>query len=79
MDDLLFSKGLSLVGSNAISSVAVDHEGWALYPLGDEAQLDQADGEAPLQTAAVFVPLHMMPSPSASSSGSDSEDGEEPT
>ncbi|KAK9916860.1 hypothetical protein WJX75_008079 [Coccomyxa subellipsoidea] len=36
VDDLLLSKGLSLVGSNAISSVAVDHEGWALYPLDSQ-------------------------------------------
>ncbi len=75
MDDLLYSKGLSLVGSDAVSSVAIDHSGWALYPLGDEAQEEQEEGEAPMQTAAVFVPLHMMPSPSSSSaSGSDSEE-----
>ena len=75
VDDLLYSKGLSLVGSKAISLVAIDHEGWALYPLGDEAQEEQADGEAPLQTAAVFVPLHMMPA--ASSSSEDEENNDE--
>ncbi|EIE26255.1 hypothetical protein COCSUDRAFT_64407 [Coccomyxa subellipsoidea C-169] len=75
VDGLLYSKGLSLVGSSAVSSVAIDHSGWALYPLGDEAQEEQEEGEAPMQTAAVFVPLHMMPSPSSSSaSGSDREE-----
>ncbi len=59
---------LSLVGSSAVNSVAIDHKGWALYPLGDESQQEVANGEAPMQTAAVFVPLHMMPEASESDS-----------
>lgn len=75
MDNLLHSNGILLVGANAVSSVAVEHEGWALYPLGDEKQQDE--GQAKLQTAAAFVPLHMMPAESSSSSSSESESEED--
>ncbi len=74
VDDLLYMNNLSLVGSSAVNSVAVDHEGWALYPLGDESQQEVANGDAPMQTAAVFVPLHMMPAASESESDTAQED-----
>ncbi|BDA41198.1 hypothetical protein COCOBI_01-8530 [Coccomyxa sp. Obi] len=74
VDDLLYMNNLSLVGSSAVDSVAVDHKGWALYPLGDESQQELANEEAPMQTAAVFVPLHMMPAASESESDTAEED-----
>ncbi len=71
VDDLLEGKGLRLVGASAVNAVAVEHDGYALYPLADEEDMDHAQG---LQTSAAFVPLHMLGDDDSSECSAD-EDG----
>ncbi len=68
---MLEGKGLRLVGASAVNAVAVEHDGYALYPLADEEDMDHAQG---LQTSAAFVPLHMLGDDDSSECSAD-EDG----
>ena len=65
VDDLLEGRSVRLFGQTASSAVAIEHVGYALYPLADEEGADHAQG---LQTSAAFVPLHMLGGDSSGSS-----------
>ncbi|KAK9806368.1 hypothetical protein WJX72_011734 [[Myrmecia] bisecta] len=70
VDDLLESYGISVVGPNAVHVIAMEHQGYELYPMADENSLDGSYDR--FKTAAAFVPAHML-----ASTGSDSEEGSE--
>ena len=72
VDDLLQDRGVRLVGQAASSAVAIEHAGYALYPLADEDGADHAQG---LQTSAAFVPLHMLGDDSSSESSDEAGGG----
>ena len=69
MDDLLAAHGLRLLGADAVSVVTVDHAGFQLFPLDEDAL--PACGGAAAQTAAALVPLAMVPCSSSSDDGSE--------
>jgi hypothetical protein len=64
VDDLLRGHGVQLSGPAAAVSVAIEHEGYALYPLGDDDVVEGANEG--IVTQAVLIPLHMMPDESSS-------------
>ena len=65
VDDLINSSGNCLLGKPACNAVAIDHEGYALWPLDDD---DNGGQTEVMLTAAVFVPLHMIPCDDSTSS-----------
>ena len=65
VDDLIESSGHCIVGTPTCHGVAIEHEGYALWPLAD----DDNDGQTQdMLTAAVLVPLHMIPCDDSTSS-----------
>ncbi len=69
VDDLLAAHGLRVLGAGAVSAVALDHAGFQLFPL-DEDALPACGGSA-AQTAAALVPLAMVPCSGSSDGGSE--------
>ena len=69
MDDLLAAHGLRVLGADAVSAVTVDHAGFQLFPLDEDAL--PACGGGAAQTAAALVHLAMVPGSSSSDDGSE--------
>ena len=65
VDGLLEGCKVQLIGSRAVDAVAIEHPGFALWPMADKESQDSAELET---TAAVLIPDHMLPE-----SGSDKE------
>ena len=67
VDDLLEGCGQYIVGPSACNAVAIEHEGFLLYPLADDDELEQTQD---MLTSAVLVPLHMVDGEDSDSSDS---------
>jgi hypothetical protein len=71
LDDLLQQHGVRLIGPGAGNAVALEHTGYALFPLEDEEVAEQQGvGGQEMIPRAALVPLHMMPDEEDSSSRS---------
>ena len=71
VDDLLAGCNVALTGPGAVDAVAIQHPGFALWPMADKESQESAGLET---TAAVLIPDRMLPA-SESGSGSGSESG----
>ena len=71
MDDLLAAHGMRVLGGDAVSAVTLDHAGFQLFPLAEDALPACGGGEAQTQTAAALVPLAMVPGSSSGDEGSE--------
>ena len=65
---------MAIIGLEAVDAVAIEHPGFALWPMGDKESQESAGLEI---TAAVLIPDHMLPE-SESGSSSESESDEDP-
>ncbi len=68
VDDVLQTYGLQLSGPKAVHAVAIDYNGFELFPL-DEENLEANAGS--IVTAAAFVPAGLISDQSESDSQSD--------
>lgn len=62
---------MAMIGSGAVDAVAIQHPGFALWPMADKESQESAGLET---TAAVLIPDHMLPE-SEGESDSDSDGG----
>ena len=58
VDGLLEGCKVHLTGSRAVDAVAIEHPGFALWPMADKESQESAELET---TAAVLIPDHMLP------------------
>lgn len=70
MDDLLTGCKVTLTGPGAVDAVAIQHPGFALWPMADKESQESAGLEV---TAAVLIPDRMLPQ-SESESESDCDE-----
>ena len=58
VDDLLEGCKVAITGSGAVDAVAIEHPGFALWPMADKESQESAGLEV---TAAVLIPDRMLP------------------
>ena len=66
VDDLLEAHGVQLLGKGGASAVILQHAGFQLFPLQEDALPPPCHGSTEVQTAAALVPLAMVPEGSSS-------------
>lgn len=66
VDDLLEAHGVQLLGKDGASAVILQHAGFQLFPLQEDALPPPCHGSMEVQTAAALVPLALVPEGSSS-------------
>ena len=68
VDDLLQGCNVPITGPGAVDAVAIEHAGFALWPMADKESQEAAQLET---TAAVLIPDDMVPDSESDEDSSD--------